>query len=119
MDVGGVAEEKRAACAEPIGDSMVDAIRREPVHARDVDANPLEDARPHVVPRQVVVRVFGSLSQGPDEPRTPSALQRKHGEKVRSVQRHVQLAVHRLAAGVDVGDVEEMRVGPARETDTE
>ena len=37
--------------------------------------------------------------------------------KIGRVQRAVQLAVHRRAARVDVGDVKEMVVGAARETD--
>ena len=36
VDVGGVAEEEHAASVEVIGDAVVDAIGREPVHIVDV-----------------------------------------------------------------------------------
>ena len=55
VDVRGVAEQERAALAEMIGDAMVHAVGREPVHALDVDAHPLDHALAHVVPRQVLV----------------------------------------------------------------
>ena len=58
-----------------------------------------------------------SVAHGADEPRAPLALQRKDGEKIGRVQGDVQLAVHRRPARFDVGDVEEMVVGAARETD--
>ena len=77
--------------AETIGDAMVDAVGREPVHALDVDAHPLDHALAHVVPRQVVVLVFGILAHRADEPRAPFVLQRKDGEKIGRVEADVQL----------------------------
>src|SRR5262245_13213170 len=44
MNVGGVAQQECAPAAEPVGDSMVHAIGREPVHALDVDPEPVEHA---------------------------------------------------------------------------
>ena len=78
-----------------IGDPMVHAVGREPVHALDVDAHPFDHALAHVVPRQVVVLVLGVLAHCADQPRAPVALQREDGEKIGRVQRDVQLAVHR------------------------
>ena len=115
VDVRGVAEQERAALAEPIGDPMVHAVGREPVHALDVDAHPLDDAPAHVVPGQLLVLVLGVRAHGADEPRATVLLQRKDGEEIARVQGRVQLAVHRRAARFDVGDVEEMIVGAAWE----
>jgi hypothetical protein len=87
------------------------------VHAVDVDAHPVDDAPAHVAPRQVFVLVLGVHAHGADQPRAPVLLQRKDGEKIARVQCGVQLAVHCRAARFDVGDVEEMIVCAAPETD--
>ena len=76
-----------------------------------------DDALTHVGPRQVVVLVFGVGANGADETRAPLVLQRKDDEKIGGVQGAVQLAVHHRAARVDVGDVKQMVVRAARETD--
>ena len=117
VDVRGVAEQERAALPEPIGDPMVHVIGREPVHALDVDAHPLDHAPADVVPRQVLVLLSGVRAHGADEPRVPLLLQRKDGEKIGRVQGDVQLAVHRRSARFDVGDVEQVVVGAAGEAD--
>ena len=119
VDVRGVAEQERATFAEMIGDPMVHAVGREPVHALDVDAHPLDHALAHVVPRQVLALVFGFLAHGADEPRAPLALQREDGEKIGRVQADVQLAVHHRSARFHVGDIKEVGVHPARETDSQ
>ena len=73
--------------AEPIGDPMMHAVGREPVHALDVDAHPLDHALAHIVPRQVLVLVFGLLiAHRADEPRAAFVLQRKDGKKIGRVQ---------------------------------
>ena len=105
--------------AETIGDAMVHAVGREPVHALDVDAHPLDHALAHVVPRQLVLLVFGLLiAYRADEPRAPFVLQRKDREKIGRVQADVQLAVHRRAARLDIGDVKEMVVRAAGKADS-
>ena len=117
MDVRGVAEQERTPVAEMIGDPMVHAVRREPVHALDVDRHPLDHTLAHVVPRQGLVLVFGFLADRPDETRTPLGLQRKNGEKIGRVQGDVHLAVHRRSVRLHVGDIEEVGVRAARKTD--
>ena len=63
--------------------------------------------------------MFGAGAHDADEARAPVLLQWKDGKKIARVQRGVQLAVHRRAARVDVGDVEEMVVRAARKSDAE
>ena len=43
--------------------------------------------------------------------------QREHGEEVGAVERDVDVAVHHRSVRLDIGDVEEVLVGPAGETD--
>ncbi|MNN24149.1 hypothetical protein D3C81_1375690 [compost metagenome] len=54
-----------------------------------------------------------------DQTGTAFAGQGKHGEEVRFIQIQVQLAVHRRAAGLDVGDVENLLIGAAGKTGVE
>ncbi len=63
------------------------------------------------------MQLFGAGAHGADEPRVAVLFQRKDGKKIARVQRDVQLAVHRRAARFDVGDVEQVIVRAARETD--
>ena len=50
VDMRGVAEQERTTFAKVIGDPMVHAVGREPVHALDVNAYPFDYALAHVVP---------------------------------------------------------------------
>ena len=71
MNVRGVAEEEGAVVAEAFGDAMVDAVGGEPVHALDVDRNPVEDALGDVLPGEVVARLLGLfVAYGADEAET-------------------------------------------------
>jgi hypothetical protein len=108
--------EKRASAAKLIRHAMVHVICREPVDELDVDAHPLDDALADVVPGQRVAPVRDLISDGSDEPGAMCTIQRKHGEKVRSVERDVDIAVHHRATRIDIGDVEQMLVCPAWET---
>src|ERR1700736_6894191 len=74
VDMRSVAEHERTTLAEMIGDPMVHAVGREPVHALDVDAHPVDHALAHVVPRQVLVLVLGFFAHRANEPRTRLAL---------------------------------------------
>src|SRR4029453_7514789 len=60
VDMCGVTEQERASAAEPVGDSMLYVIRREPVHAFDVDTQPRHHAPADIVPGQIFAR-GGSL----------------------------------------------------------
>src|SRR5205814_988007 len=77
------------------------------------------DARADIVPRQRVVPVLGVRTDRADQSRAATLLERKHGKKIRPVQRGMQFAVHHRAARLDVRDVKEMIVGAAREIDPE
>ena len=46
--------------------------------------------------------------------RTALSCQRKHGQEIGLVEIDMQLAIHRCACGLDVGDVKEVTVGAAR-----
>ena len=63
--------------------------------------------------------MLGVGANGPDEARVPVLLQRKDGHELARVQRGVQLSVHRRAASFDVGDVEQMFISAAGESDRE
>ena len=118
MDVCRIAQEERASAAEAVGDPMMHVIRREPVHAFDVDTHPLDHARADIIPGQALAPgCLRLLSNGPDEARAMCVRQREHGEEVSAVERDVDVAVHRRSVRLDIGDVEEVLVRPARKTD--
>ena len=60
-----------------------------------------------------------TLAHRADEPRAAGIQEREDGEKIGRVQRDVHFAVHRLAARLDVGDLEEMLVCAAAEANGE
>ena len=108
-----VTEQKRATLGKMSRDPMVDAVGRKPVHALDVNANPREHARVHVVPRKVVL-LLSLLTDCPDEPGLPLSLQWEDDEKIAAVERDMQFAIHGGAARLHIGDVKEMVVYSAR-----
>ncbi|MNZ78102.1 hypothetical protein D3C78_966660 [compost metagenome] len=58
--------------------------------------------------------VFGALvAHRADQARATRVCQREHGEEVRLVEIHMQFAVECRAAGLHVGDVENLLVSPA------
>jgi hypothetical protein len=98
---------------------MVHVIRREPVHASDVDTHRFDHARADIVPGQVLapVRVLRCISHRADESRAMRVFQREHREEVRAVERDMDLAVHHWPSGLDIGDVEQVLVRPAGKAD--
>src|SRR5439155_19496445 len=108
VDVRGVADEKRPTGTETVGDAMMHAIRREPVHPRDVNPHPVDDTLADVVPRQLIVLMLALVANGADEPRAPIAVQREHAEKIGPVESDVHLSVHARSAAADVGDAERL-----------
>ena len=116
VDVRRVAKQKGTLLAELVGDSVVDVVCREPMHAFDIDAHPLNHVLTHIVPCQVVALVLGVRAHRANETRTPIILERKDEEKVGAVQCAVQFAIHDRAARVDIRDVKEMVVRAPWET---
>ena len=98
---------------------MVDVIRREPVHAVHVDAEPREDTGADIVPAELVALTLGFRSHGAHEPGVTRTLHWEHGEEVGIIERHVELAVHDGAARLHVGDVEQVLVGASRKSDAQ
>ena len=94
VNVRGVAEQEGAAVAEVFGDAVVDAVGGEPVHALDVDVNPVEDALGDVVPGEIVVGLFGLfVANGADETDAAVVVEREDGEEVGVVESDVEFAV--------------------------
>ena len=113
-----ITQEERASAAEAVGDSVMHLIRREPVHAFDIDTHPLDHACADIIPGQALAPgCLRLVSNGPDEACAMGVRQREHGEEVSAVERDVDVAVHRRSVRLDIGDIEEVLVGPARKTD--
>lgn len=96
---------------------MVHAIGREPVHAVDVDAHPLDHPLCHIVPGQVVAVVGGLVANGSDEPHAMVAGHREQREEIGAVEGDVYVTVNGRSACIDVCHVEQVRVGAAWKTD--
>src|SRR5207244_6804328 len=114
-----VAEEKGAALSEARRDAVVHVVRREPVHAPDIDAQPLQEALAHLVPTELLAFLLRLGANGADQPGAAFSLEREDGGKVALVDGDVQLAVHQRPAGLDVSDVEKVLIGAPRITDAE
>jgi hypothetical protein len=117
--LSGVAKKECAPLAELIGDAMMHLVGREPVHALDLDVHPIDDARAHVVPGEVLAVMVGVGAHRSNEARPSVFLQRKDGKKIARVERSVELAVHRGAARGDVRDVEQMLIRTAWKSNRE
>ena len=117
MNVRRIAEQECAALSKFRDDAMVDVIRREPIDARNNDAETLDHAAADVVPPELVVRsVFANDS---DQPYMSVALQRKRCDKIRLVERNVKLVIDDRSARFCIGNVKHMGVSPARERASE
>src|SRR6185437_1013231 len=120
VNVRGVAEQENAAVAEVLSNAVVDAVRGEPVHALDVDLNPVEDALGDVVPGKIVIGLFGLfVANGADKTDAAVVVQREDGEEVGVVESDVEFAIGDAAGRSDVCDVEEVAVLAAGEADVE
>ena len=113
----GVAHEERTTVAEPLGHTMVHAIGREPVHAVDVDVHPLDYPLCHIVPGQVVAVMRDVVADGSDESHAMVAGHGEQREEIGAVERGVYVAVDSRSAGIDIGHIEQVRVGAAWKTD--
>src|SRR5205807_7629456 len=67
VDVRGIAEQEAAALPKPRRDAMMHLVRGEPVHAADVDAQPLQQAGAHVVPAEILAFLLGPGTNGADQ----------------------------------------------------
>ncbi len=114
--MGGIAQQEDAPLAEAVGDAMMDAVGREPVHRANFHFHMLDGAGAHILESQGL-RMRGAVAaHGPDQSRPALAFQRKHRQEVGLVQIDMQFAIKRRAGGVDVSDVEQLLVGAARES---
>src|SRR5437762_735928 len=119
VDVRGIADEEDAPMAETRRDAVVYVVGREPVHAADVDAQPLQKALAHVVPAEILALLLRLGANGTDQPGAALFLEREDGGEIALVDRNVQLAVHQRPVRLHVSDVEEMLISAARKTDFE
>src|SRR6516165_8887955 len=112
--MGGIAKHEHTAFAEMIRDPMIHVVGGEPVHALDVDAHPLNDPLAYIVPRQALMLAFDFLSDGADKPGAALIFKRKDRQEIGRIQGDVQLAVHCCSVRFYVGNIEEVRIYPAR-----
>ncbi|MNT49992.1 hypothetical protein D3C72_1868830 [compost metagenome] len=98
---------------------MMHAVGREPVQLLNLDLHMFDGATAHVFELQGV-RLLGTfVAHGTDQARSTAAGQREYRQKIRLVQIHMQFAIERRAAGLDVGDIEHLLVGTAGKTGVE
>ena len=116
VDVCGIAEEEGPPSTELHGDAVMDVVGREPVHLVDIDVHLVEHSSADVIPRELMVALC-RLMHDADETCASSALERKHRQKVCTLEIDVNLAVHRRSRALDVGHVEDVIVSSARKAD--
>ena len=116
MDMGGIAEQERATLAEVLRHPMMHVIGGEPI---DLDLEVIDRPAANVVELQRIGTVGTLVANGSDETSPAFAGQREDGEEIGLVEIDVQFAVDRGTGSIDVGDVEELPIGPAAKAGAE
>ena len=106
VDVRGVPEQKHTSLPKARRDAVVHVVRREPVHASDVEAQPIEDTLAHVVPADLLALLLRLRANGPDQTRAALMPEREEESEVALVEREMQLTVQKRTARLDVRDIE-------------
>lgn len=115
VKVRGITEQEHATGAEMIGDAVMHVIAGEVAHVHVRQLEPLRHILRHVFPRLGrAVRLGRRADHAGAADR-----ERERGEKLRRVERDMELAVQDRAGAIDIGDEEQMRVRRARQADAE
>ena len=117
VDVGGVSQQERAPLPESRRHPVVHVIGREPVHPVDRELQMPDHAIADFVESQVAVFIGRPLDHGSNEAHPTRSLQRKDSQEVGPAEIDMDFPVRRRAGPFHVGDVENVGVGPARESD--
>jgi hypothetical protein len=115
MDMPGIADKKSASFPEPISDTMMDAVGREPVDAIDLEFERLDHLLRDVGKGQRLGAIGSLIADGADEPGACSRLHREHHQEVGLVEIDVHFTIHRRAAAPNIGHVEDLPIGSAWE----
>ncbi|MNR00473.1 hypothetical protein D3C85_1162460 [compost metagenome] len=116
MNVGRVAQQKRMPGSKVVGDPVMYAIGREPVHLFDLHVQVFDGPAADVFKAQGFSLVCALVAHCADQPGATCTGEGEHGEEVRFIKVHMQFAIEGRPAGLYVGDIENLLVGSARET---
>ena len=113
MDMRGVAEQESATLAEVLRHPMMHVVGREPIHLIDLDLEVIDRPAADILEFQRIGMIGALVPHRSDQTSAAFAGQRKDGKEVGFVEVDVQFAVDRGAGRLDVGDIEELAIGPA------
>lgn len=113
MNMRGIAEQKSAALAGVLRHPMMHAIRREPIHLVDLNLEVIDRPAADVLELDRLGMIGAFVAYGSNVTSPAFAGQREAGEEVGFIEVDVQLAVDRGSGRLDVGDVEDLAIGPA------
>ncbi|MNL11656.1 hypothetical protein D3C87_1324980 [compost metagenome] len=95
---------------------MVHAIGREPVQLIDLHLHVLDSPAADVFKTQGFGALGAFIAHRTNQPGTSFAGQRKHREKIRFIEIHVQFAIERRPTALHVGHVENLLISAAGES---
>src|SRR6266550_334788 len=116
MNVCGIAEKERATHAKLCGDAVVHVISRKPVHAIDRQLHVLDDSLTDIRKPEFFSAIRRIFTNAANQSNMPVSFEWKEREKIRVIELEIDLAVYRRSMGFDVGDIEQLGVSPAGES---
>jgi hypothetical protein len=115
----GVTEQKGATLAEVLRHPMMHVIGREPIHLVDLDLKVVDRAAADVLEPERIGLIGAFVPHGSDQTSPAFAGQGEDSEEVGFVEVDMQFAVDRGTGRLDVGDVEDLAIGPAAKAGAE
>ena len=94
MDVCRVAEEKDAPGSEAVGNTMMNAVGRKPMHGRDIELQMSDRLAANIIERHLAV-LIDFISEDTDQPHTPTGLKRKDNREILVLDVDVHRAIDR------------------------
>ena len=109
----GIAQQESAALAEMLRHAVMHMIGRKPVDLFNLDLEVLDRPVADILEFQRFGMLGAFIAHRPDQARAASPGHGKDGQEVGLVQIDVQFAIDCRAAGLDIGDIEQLPVGAA------
>jgi len=101
---------------EMLRDSVMDAVRREPVHLLDLDLEGIDRRSGHVIERERFSVLGSFITHHADQTHATFALHWNDQDEISFVEGDIHLSVDGRTASFDIGDIEDLPVSAARET---
>ena len=105
MNVSRIAKQKDTAGPEAVGNAMVDAVGREPMHGRDMELQMSDRPAADIVKAQFAVWI-DTIAEDTDQPHTFAGLERKDDREILVLDVDMHRAIDRRPRRIDIGHIE-------------